>query len=178
MAKQKESNGTKNTGVDLSESSIYGKNADQDSGAGDDAATDATLNRLETLTGGADEPVMADGRLGQQLDELDASTEEELDALRVNLMQDDAVANARDGSGRVTDDIAEERIAKLTEVGPLQPGLGAEALAPGSDDTSAVLRRHHSNTAIADSQAVVEGNLDQPMDEAVEDRKVDEGAAA
>ena len=41
-----------------------------------------------------------------------------------------------------------------------------------------VLRRHHPNTGIARAQDVVEGNLDQPRDEEVMERKVDEGTAA
>jgi hypothetical protein len=39
------------------------------------------------------------------------------------------------------------------------------------------VRKHHPNTTIAGSDAVVEGNLDEPMDESIVERKVDEGTA-
>ena len=51
-------------------------------------------------------------------------------------------------------------------------------MAPGRDDTSRVLLRHHSNTKIARAEDVLEGNLDEPRDEEVMDRKVDEGTPA
>jgi hypothetical protein len=136
-----------------------------DSNNSDDFATDSALDRLEVITGGADEPVIAEGDLGQKFDELDAGTEEELDALKVNLFQEDERPNARDGSGLIVDDEAEERIARFTESDPMESDLGAESVESGSEDTSAVLRRHHLNTSIARSDAVVEGNLDEPMDE-------------
>ena len=111
------------------------------------------------------------------MDELDASTEEEIDALEVNLTQEDEIASTRDGSGRVIDDVAEEELARFTEVGPMQTDQGVVPVAPGRDDTSAVLRRHHPNTEIARSEDIVEGNLDEPRDEEVVERKVDEGTA-
>ena len=74
--------------------------------------------------------------------------------------------------------LAEEEIARFTEVGPMQPDQGVVSVEPGRDDTSRVLRRHHPNTGIARAQDVVEGNLDQPRDEEVMERKVDEGTAA
>ena len=118
-----------------------------------------------------------EGDLAQKFDEFDASTEEELDALRVNLFQEDERPNARDGSGLIVDDAAEERIARFTESDPMQGDLGAVSVEPGRDDTSSVLRRHHPNSSIARSDAVVEGNLDEPMDETATDRKADEGTA-
>ncbi len=178
--------------VDLSESLVYGKGeaapayANTLSGGADIADT-ATIDRLDAITGGSDlddEPLtLADeaaGQVGatqQQLDQADAETAEEIDALEVNLYQDDEIPNARDGSGRIVDDTAEERLAEVTEVGPMLNGEGAEALTPGRDDTSAVIREHHPNTEIARSEAVVEGNLDETRDERVEDRKVDEGGS-
>lgn len=114
----------------------------------------------------------------QETRKLNASTEEEVDALRVDLFQEDERPNARDGSGRVVDDIAEARIAKFTEAGPHTDGRGAESLEPGRDDTSKILRRHHPNTRIARAEDVVEGNLDEPREETRGERKVDEGTAA
>jgi hypothetical protein len=164
--------------VDLNESSVYGDDkSSTDSNLSDDFATDTALDRLELITGGSDEPVIPEGELGQKFDELDASTEEELDALQVNLLQEDERPNARDGSGLIVDDSAEEQIARFTESDPMIGDRGVVSVEPGRDDISNVLRRHHPNTAIADSDAVVEGNFDEPMDETNEDRKVDEGTA-
>ncbi len=172
MAKQR-----KKTQINLNESSVYADDkAAPTSSRSEDFATDAELDRLEIITGGAGQPALYEGALGQELDALDASTEEELDALRVNLFQDSAPAGARDGSGRVKDELAEERIAKLTEVGPLDSNIGAVSLEPGQDDTSAILQSHERNTESADFEALAEGDLDQPMDEAVADEHTGGGS--
>lgn len=63
-------------------------------------------------------------------------------------------------------------------MGPMQPDQGVVTVEPGRDDTSQVLRRHHPNTGIARAQDVIEGNLDEPRDEEVMERKADEGTAA
>ena len=161
--------------VDLSESSVYGNG--QTELDGDDVATADRIDRLEAITGGADEePPVLEGKLRRQFDALDAGTEEELDALEVDLVQDGDPFDARDGSGRVDDDVAEEQIAAFTEVGPMADDRGAESVAPGRDDTSAVLRRHrpHSEAdgysdADDDSDAILEGNIDPPLDEELEE---------
>ncbi len=139
---------------------------------------DSTEERIEVLAEGAEDraEMEADG-LSKELEELAATTDEELDALRLNLVQDDERPNARDGSGLVVDEAAEERIARFTEADPNQTNLGGLSVEPGRDDTSSILRRHHSNESIARSDAVVEDNLDEPMDESVTERKTDEGAA-
>ena len=170
-------NHRENTRVNLNESSVYADDSNPTSSQSDDFATDAELDRLEVITGGPDEPVIADGDLGQKFDELEASTEEELDALQVNLLQEDERPNARDGSGLIVDDAAEERIARFTEADPRESDIGAISVEPGRDDTSAVLRRHEANTSIAGSDAIVEDNLDEPMDETENERRVDEGTA-
>jgi len=77
---------------------------------------------------------------------LAASTEEEVDALRVDLSQADKRPHTRDGSGRVVDELAEAEMAKFTEVGPFEPDRGAESLVPGRDDTSGRLWRHRPKT--------------------------------
>ena len=162
--------------VDLTESSIYGQDDDeQEVGSVDDVATEVAIDRLEAITGGADEPAIYEGRLGRRVEALDASTAEELDALEVNLMQDDARPNSRDGSGRIVDDVAEEQLAEFTEVGPDLDEEGAMPVAPGRDDTSAVLRRHHLNTDVTRADAVVEGNVEDVRSEEHGDRHVDEG---
>ena len=169
---------TKHTEVDLSESSVYGKDEGMPARGDADTATEADLDRLETLTGGAeDEPLTTEGATAEDLNQADAEMAEEVDALEVNLHGDDALPDTRDGSGRISDDTAEERLAEVTETGPMLDGDGAEALTPGRDDTSAVLREHHPNTEIARSEAVVEGNLDETRDERKVDVKVDEGGA-
>lgn len=170
-----------NTDVNLNESSVYRDEPQSDAAERGDVATEATLDRLEAIAGGADEDdprLFEEEDLAADVDALDAETEEEVDALRVNLYQDDDETSAtRDGTGRIVDDAAEEELARFTEVGPMQPDQGVVSAEPGRDDTSEVLRRHHPNTSVARSQDVVEGNLDEPRDEELMDRKVDEGTA-
>ena len=144
----------------------------------DDVATEDTLDRLEAMTGGADEPIFADRRTEREINKLDASTEEEIDALKVNRAQDGAPPDTRDGTGRISDDLAAEHIAGFTESGKELNDKGVLSVVPGREDTSRVLRRHHPNTEIARAQDVVEGNLEEPRELGVTDRKVDEGTAA
>ncbi|HXS74537.1 MAG TPA: hypothetical protein VN753_00060 [Terracidiphilus sp.] len=134
----------------------------------DDLESQSDLERVEVLASGAEgsEDIEDDG-VGEKLSELAASTEEEIDALRVNLFQDDEPPSTSDSSGLVVDDTAEERLARFTEADPMQGDIGVLSVEPGRDDTSRILRRHHPNTTIARSDAVVEGNLDEPMDESI-----------
>jgi hypothetical protein len=142
-----------------------------------DVATDADLDRLESITGGADDPVEPRGNLARDFNRLDASTEEEIDALEVNLMQDgDDLRDSQDGTGYIVDDLARDQIEGLTEVGPELADKGVESVAPGRTDTSATLRRHHGNTGIARAEEM--DNMDEPRDETISDRKVDKGTAA
>lgn len=182
MAKRSVEDETPRQAVDLSESSVYGKDAEaeMDRIAPEDIATTATIDRLEEMTGGDEEDLTslpATGRVGRAIDALDASTEEEIDALKLDLTQEDERPNARDGSGRIVDDVAEERLAEFTEVGRDLDDEGAESLLPGLDDTSQVLREHHPNTEFGRADAIVEGNFDESRDEQLEERKVDEGTA-
>ena len=140
----------------------------------------ATIDRLEAIAGGADEDdprLLLDPNLRREVEKLNASIEEEIDALRVDLVQDGGMSRTTDTSGRVVDEVAEEEIARFTEVGPMQPDQGVVSVEPGRNDTSRRLRSHHPNT-VARAQDVVEGNLDEPRDEEVGERKVDEGTAA
>ncbi len=175
MANHGDKGHSRRADVDLSESSIYGnEQAELDS---DDVATAERIDRLESITGGADdEPLVLEGKLGRQFDALDAGTDEELDALELDLVQDGDPFDARDGSGRVDDDVAEEQIAAFTEVGPMADDRGGESLAPGREDTSAVIRRHRAHFEADDdsdvdddSDAIVEGNIDPPLDEELEE---------
>jgi hypothetical protein len=167
--------------VDLNESSVYRDEPESPAAARGDVATEADLRRLELIAGGADEDdpqLFEQEDLAADVDELDATTDEEIDALEVNLYQDDDETGAtRNGTGRIVDDAAEEELARFTETGPMQPDQGVVSAEPGRDDTSEVLRRHHPNTSVARAQDVGEGNLDEPRDEEVVDRKVDEGTA-
>ena len=169
MAKKGNESSGGRADVDLTESSVYGNGQSElDS---DDVASGDLINRLEAITGGADEePMVFEGKLGRQFDALDASTEEELDALKVDLEQDDDRLGGRDGSGRVADEVAEEQIAAFTEVGPMAEDRGGESVTPGLEDTSAALRRHRpSSSAGGDSDAIGEGNIDPPLDEELEE---------
>jgi hypothetical protein len=146
----------------------------------DDIATEAIIDRLEAIAGGAneDDPRLLDPRISREFDKLQAETEEEVDALRVNLVQDGGASRTSDTSGRVVDDTAEEELARFTEVGPMLADQGVVSVEPGRDDTSRTLRKHHPNTTIARAEAMVEGNLDEPRNEEIMERKVDEGTAA
>ncbi len=167
--------------VDLSESSVYGKDEMVPAVGGADVASEATLDRLEAMTGGAeieDEPGTYNSPVDHEIEKADAGFDEELDALAVNMTQDDALPETRDGSGRIADDTAEERLAEITETGPMLDGEGADVYTPGRDDTSAVLAEHHPNTDIARSDAVIEGNVDETRDERKQGAKVDEGTGS
>lgn len=143
-----------------------------------DAGTDSTMERVEMLVAGAEESTdIEEGGIGEKLAELEVTTEEEVDALKNNLLQEDERPDSTDGSGLVIDEAAEEQLARFTESDPREGDLGARSVEPGRDNTSAVLRRHHPNTSIARSDAVVEGNLDEPRDEIITERKVDEGTS-
>jgi N utilization substance protein A len=104
----------------------------------------------------------------------DVQAEEEIEALEQDLTQAGEERPSEDGSGLVSDELAEERLAEVTETGEALEDEGAESIAPGREDTSEVLAEHHPH---ADNDAVVEGNVDEPKDEAVESQKVDEGGA-
>jgi hypothetical protein len=143
----------------------------------DELGDQSDVERVEIASSAEDRDDIDEEGLGEKLSALAASTEEEVDALRVNLFQDDELPSSHDGTGRVVDDTAEERLARFTEADPMQGDIGSISVAPGRDDTSRIVRKHHPNTTIAGSDAVVEGNLDEPMDESIEERKVEEGTA-
>ena len=190
VAEETTESGTE-SGVDLSESSVYGKDEAAPAARSGDLADEATIERLEDMVGGSLSVVEAPGEstedtddtlalsrdpeLARLADQADAEAEEEIDALELNLTQEDERPDAHDGTGLIVDDLAEERLAEVTEVGPMLDEDGAESIVPGRDDTSAVLAEHHPNTEIARAEAVVEGNLDETRDERKEDAKVDEG---
>lgn len=143
-----------------------------------DSSNDSTLEQVEMLAAGANESDdMEEEGLGEKLAELAVTSEEEVDALRINLFQEDERPDSYDGSGLVVDDVAEESLARFTEADPRESDLGAISVEPGNDNTSAVISRHHSKTSISHSDAVVEETLDEPMDETVSGPQVDKGSA-
>ena len=108
-----------------------------------------------------------------------AQTAEEVDALRLDLTQDTDIGTNRDGTGVINDEVAEERLSEITEVGPFVGDRGAEPVVPGRDDTSAVLAEHETNPEVARDEAVVEGNVEETRtDRFNDDKKVDEGTGA
>jgi N utilization substance protein A len=74
--------------------------------------------------------------------------------------------------------VAEERLAELTETGPMLDEEGAKPVAPGREDTSRRLAEHNPNFDVARSEAVVEGNVEEVKEEEIGERKVDEGTGA
>src|SRR5579885_1439403 len=125
---------------------------------------------------GEERPAEAPG-LAEAAHIADAQAEEELAALEQDLTQAGEERPSEDGSGLINDELAEERLAEVTEEGTALADEGSESLAPGREDTSEVLARHHPNTEIARAEAVVEGNVEEPKEEKVGERKVDEGGA-
>jgi len=171
MANQPESRNT-----DFTHSSVQGS---RDDARRDDIGGRDALDRPAKVTGGAEQPKAVRGDAARETARLNAQTEEEVDALRVNLVQDDdSMQNARYGTGKIVDEVARDHMAGMTEVGRELDDKGVNSVVPGRDNTSSVLRRRHPDTDVARAQDVVEGNLEEPRDEGRMDRKVDEGTAA
>ncbi len=103
----------------------------------------------------------------------EASLDEEIEALEQDLTQSEEEPESADGTGVIRDDVAEETLAELTEVGPDLDEEGAEAVAPGNEDTSAILAEHETRPE-ADDDAVGQGNVEEVRDEEREENEVDE----
>jgi hypothetical protein len=171
MAKQPESRNT-----DFTHSSVQGG---RDDARRNDIGGPDALDRPAKVSGGAEQPKAVRGDVARETARLNAQTEEEVDALRVNLVQDDdSMQNTRYGTGKIVDEVARDHMAGMTEVGRELDDKGVNSVVPGRDNTSSVLRRRHPDTGVARAQDVVEGNLEEPRDEGRMDRKVDEGTAA
>jgi hypothetical protein len=105
------------------------------------------------------------------LQKIDASTAEEIDAFELNLQQDDDdVREDEDGSGTIEDDVARDQIEGMTEAGPDLIDRGVDNVAPGSHDSSETLRRHQPTSRVVRDEDQSEANLDEPRDEAFTDR--------
>ncbi len=149
---------------------------------GGDTPTEETITReiikrVEALTGNIDLPALFGGELARKIDELDASTDEEIDALQVDLLQEPDLPEPSRGSGRIVDELSEEDLARFTEVGPDASVRGARSVVPSREDTSGTLRRHYTHIENVPEEAIVEDNLDEPMDE-IRDPEFDEDAEA
>jgi N utilization substance protein A len=105
----------------------------------------------------------------------DAQVAEEIDALTLDQEGEREIPDTRDGSGRISDDVARMRLEEITESGPDLDDIGGVSEVPGREDTSEVLARHVPNREVARSEAVGEGNVEEPSQEAKQDPKVDEG---
>ena len=106
----------------------------------------------------------------------DAQVAEELDALTLDQEGERETPDTKDGSGRISDDVARMRMEELTESGPDLDDIGGISEAPGQEDTSATLASHVPNYEIARSETVDEGNVEEASQESKEDPKVDEGS--
>jgi hypothetical protein len=105
----------------------------------------------------------------------DAQVAEEIDALTLDQEGEREAPDNADGSGRLSDDVTRMRMEELTESGPDLDEIGGISEAPGQEDVSKTLASHVPNYEIARSEIVEEGNVEEPSQETLQDRKVDEG---
>jgi N utilization substance protein A len=95
----------------------------------------------------------------------EASLDEEIDALEQDLTQSGEEPASAEGSGLIRDEVAEERLAELTEVGPELDGEGAESLVPGREDTSELLAEHQVHPEVDGDAGVIEDSVEEVRDE-------------
>jgi N utilization substance protein A len=99
----------------------------------------------------------------------EASLDEEIDALTQDLTQEGEDSVSLDGSGHIVDELAEERLAEITEVGPDLDTEGGESLEPGREDVSERIaeEKPHDLThgELIDEDSVLEGNVEEIKDE-------------
>jgi N utilization substance protein A len=93
-----------------------------------------------------------------------AQTDEEIDALTQDLYQAGEEGVSPEGSGLISDELAEERLAELTEEGPGLDEEGAASLDAGDRDVSEQLVKHRTT-----ADGVGEGNVEESKDEAKSD---------
>jgi N utilization substance protein A len=126
------------------------------------AAAEGTEAGVE---GGGEAASTEDAAAAAALKAEEASLDEEIDALQQDLTQSDEEPVSEDGSGLINDELAEERLAEVTEVGPDLEDEGAESLVPGRDDTSEELVEHQVNPKLDEDEMVGEGNTEEVKDE-------------
>jgi transcription termination/antitermination protein NusA len=105
----------------------------------------------------------------------DAQVEEEIDALTLDQEGEREAPDSVDGSGRLSDDVTRLRLEELTESGADLDDIGGISEDPGREDVSKTLASHVPNYEIARSETVDDGNVEEPSQETLQDRKVDEG---
>jgi transcription termination/antitermination protein NusA len=109
----------------------------------------------------------------------DAQVAEEIDALTLDQEGEREIPDTVDGSGRLSDDVTRLRLEELTESGADLDEIGGISEDPGREDVSKTLASHVPNYEIARSETLGEGNVDgnaeEPSQERLQDRKVDEG---
>jgi transcription termination/antitermination protein NusA len=93
-----------------------------------------------------------------------ASLDEEEEALKLDLTQDGEERPSEDGTGLIDDEVAEEELAEVTETGPDLDEEGAEAVAPGTQDTSHRLVENEVDEDVAET-----GELREEGDQKQED---------
>ncbi|HVW77895.1 MAG TPA: transcription termination factor NusA [Alloacidobacterium sp.] len=128
---------------------------------------------------GEERPAPAEPSLTAAAHLADVQAEEEIDALEQNLTQAGEEYPSEDGSGLIDDEVAEERLAEITEEGPDLADEGAESVVPGREDTSEILAEHvpHAENAHAHADSIGEGNVEESKEEEVGEHKIDEGGA-
>jgi N utilization substance protein A len=99
----------------------------------------------------------------------EAGLDEEIDALEQDLTQEGEQSVSEEGSGRIVDELAEERLAEVTEVGPDLDTEGGESLEPGRQDVSERIAEDQPHNLIHGEllaeDAVLEGNTEEIKDE-------------
>jgi N utilization substance protein A len=121
---------------------------------------------LAAAAEGSAEAAEGSGSEAAKLKAEEASLDEEIDALQQDLTQSEEEPASEDGSGLINDEVAEEQLAEVTEVGPDLDEEGAESVAPGREDTSETLAEHELKPELAEeNDAVVEGNVEEVKDE-------------
>jgi N utilization substance protein A len=105
----------------------------------------------------------------------DAQVAEEIEALTLDQEGEPETPDTVDGSGRLSDEVTRMRMEELTESGPDLDDIGGISEAPGQENVSKTLASHVPNYEIARSETVDEGNVEEPSQETLQDRKVDEG---
>jgi transcription termination/antitermination protein NusA len=121
---------------------------------------------LAAAAEGSAEAAEGSGSEAAKLKAEEASLDEEIDALQQDLTQSEEEPASEDGSGLINDEVAEEQLAEVTEVGPDLDEEGAESVVPGREDVSETLAEHELKPELAEEDdAVVEGNVEEVKDE-------------
>ena len=125
----------------------------------------AAAEGAEASAEGGGETASEDAAAAAALKAEEASLDEEIDALEQDLTQSGEDSVSEDGSGLIHDEVAEEELAEITEVGPALDEEGAESVDPGSADVSERLAEHQVNPKLDRDEVVNEGNVEEVKDE-------------